>query len=117
MISWAFSQLISYGVWPWVVFVAIAFAGAYFGGVAGVVLGHVVVAVVVVVLDVQWVQSEMRRPGWDGQVDQDIVFMIGVVGRILLINTVLLPVSILALRLGRSHGRTLERGGAAARPL
>jgi hypothetical protein len=31
----------------------------------------------------------MHRPGWDGQPDQDFVFMIGVLIRIVLINTLL----------------------------
>jgi hypothetical protein len=88
--------------------------------VPGVFLGHVLVAIAVGVLDVQWIQSEMRKPGWDPGVgpDQDFVFMIGVILRVLLINTVLLPVNILALRLRRSrlsHNQTLQRTGAAQR--
>jgi hypothetical protein len=101
IIYWAFSQLISYGVWPWVMFVTIACAAAYFFRKPGIFLGHVLVAIAVVVFDVQWIQSEMRKPGWDGQPDQDFVFMFGVVLRILLVNTVLLPVSLIALRLRR----------------
>ena len=120
IIYWAFSQLISYGVWPWVLFVAIAFAAAYLLRVPGIFLGHVLVAIAVFVLDVQWIQSEMRKPAGDPNVgpDQDFVFMIGVVLRILLINTVLLSVSVLALRLRRSRqsqNPTLQRTGAAQR--
>ncbi|HEV8604347.1 MAG TPA: hypothetical protein VGQ99_03215 [Tepidisphaeraceae bacterium] len=116
IIYWAFSQLISYGVWPWLLFVGIAFVAAYLLRVPGIILGHALVAIAVVVLDVRWIQSEMRKPGWDGQPDQDFVFMIGVVLRILLINTALLTVSIVALRLRRSrqsHNQTLQRTGAA----
>jgi hypothetical protein len=120
IIYWAFSQLISYGVWPWVLFVATTLGAAYLVRVPGIFLGHVLVATAVVVFDVQWIQSEMRKPGWNGQPDQDFVFMIGVVLRILLINTVLLPVSFLALRLrrsGQSQNRALQRTGAAQRGL
>lgn len=109
IIYWTFSQLISYGVWTWVLFVAIAFAAAYLLRLPGIFLGHVLVAIAVVVFDLQWIESEMRKPGWDGQPDQDFVFMIGVVLRILLINTVLLPVSLLALRLRRSGRSTTSR--------
>ena len=120
IIYWAFSQLISYGVWPWALFVAVAFGAAYLLRVPGIFLGHVFVAIAVVVFDVQWIQSEMRKPGWDPNVgpDQDFVFMIAVALRILLINTVLLPVSFLALRLrrsGQSQNQTLQRTGAAQR--
>jgi hypothetical protein len=113
---WAFSQLISYGVLPWVLFLAITFAAAYLLRVPGIFLGHLLVAIAIVVFDVQWIQSEMHKPGWDGQPDQDFVFMIGVLLRILLINTVLLPVSLIVLRLRRSrqsHNPPLERTGPA----
>jgi hypothetical protein len=103
IIYWAFSQLISYGAWPWVLFVAIAFVAAYLLRGPGIFLGHVLIAIAVVVFDVQWIQSEMRKPGWDGQPDQDFAFLIGMLLRILLINTVLLPVSLIALRLRRSR--------------
>jgi hypothetical protein len=112
IIYWAFSQLTSYGVWPWVLFVAIALVAALLLRVPGIFLGHVLVAVAVVIFDVQWIQSEMRKPGWDGQPDQDFVFMMGVAVRIVLINTTLLPVSVLALRLRRS----LHRAGRGSEP-
>jgi len=102
---WALSQLISYGVWPWVLFVVVALTAAYLLRVPGIFLGHLLIAIAVVVLDVRWIQSEMRKPGWDPNAgpDQDFVFMAGVVLRILLINTFLLPVSVLAVRLRRSR--------------
>jgi hypothetical protein len=115
IIYWTFLQLISYGVCPWLLFVGIALVAAYLLRVPGIILGHVLVAIAIVVLDVQWIQSEMRKPEWDGRPDQDFVFMIGVVLRIVLINTVLLPVSVLALRARRSrlsHHQTLQRTGA-----
>jgi hypothetical protein len=118
IIYWAFAQLASYGVLPWVMLIAIALCAAYLFRVPGIFIGHVLIAIAVVVLDVQWIQAEMAKPGWNGQPDQDFVFMIGVVVRILLINSVLLPVSILALRLRRSrqsHNQTLQRTGAAQR--
>lgn len=99
IIDWAFSQLVSYGVWPWVLFVAIAFAAAYLLRIPGIIVGHVFVAIAIVVLDVLWVQSEMRKPEWAGPPDQDVVFMVGVLLRILLINSVLIPASLFALLL------------------
>ena len=77
---WAFSQLTSFGVGPWALFVAIAFATAYSLRGPGIFLGHLLVAIVVVDLDVQCIQSEMRKPGRDPNVgpDQDFVFTIGV---------------------------------------
>ena len=82
-------------------FVATAFSAAYLLRGPGIFLGHLLVAIAVTVSDVHWIQSEIRKPGWNGQPDQDFVFVIGVIMRIVLINTVLLPVSFYALRLRR----------------
>jgi hypothetical protein len=103
IVYWAFSQLLSYGVAPWMLFLAIAFAAPYLLRVPGIFLGHILVAIAVVLLDVHWIQAEVRRPGWNGQPDQDFIFAIGVVLRILLINAALIPVSLAALRLRRSR--------------
>jgi hypothetical protein len=112
IIYWAFSQLSSYGVWQWVLILALTAAAAYLLRVPGIFLGHVLVATAIAVLDVQWIQSEMRKPGWDPNVgpDQDFAFVIGVVLRIVLINAALLPVSLLALRLRRSRLSRARRG-------
>jgi hypothetical protein len=95
------SQLVSYGPATWLLFVAVAFLAAFLLRLPGVLLGHLLLAGLIVVLDGQWIQSEMHKPGWDGQPDADFVFMIGVVFRIVLINTVLFPISQFGLRLRR----------------
>jgi hypothetical protein len=103
LVGLVFLQLISYGPWPWLLFITVAFGAAYLLRGPGVFLGHLLIAAAIVVLDLQWIQAEMHQPGWTGQPDQDVVFIIGMLLRILLINTTLLPVSILALRLRRSR--------------
>ncbi len=105
------SQLSSYGVLPWLGFVAIAFGCARYGGWLGVIAGHFLVAVLVSILDVQWVQEQMRAPGWDGLPDMDFVFYFGLIVRIVLINSVLLPVSVLAVRF-RAHQRQAQKAKA-----
>jgi hypothetical protein len=97
MTSWVFSQLASYSEWAWAMFIVVAFVAACFVRVRGILLGHLLVAIAVVTLDVRWVRTEMGKPGWDGQPDQDIVFAIGVLLRVVLINGVLLPVSLVGL--------------------
>lgn len=101
LLHWAISQLISYSVVSWLVFIAIAFIAASFGRVSRIILGHVVVAVIIAILDVRWIQAEMHRPDWNGVPDQDVVFMIGVAIRVVLINTVLLPISAIGLLVSR----------------
>jgi hypothetical protein len=99
IIDWATSQIASYGVLPWLAFVAITALAAYLLRTPGVLLGHLLVTAMVVVLDVRWIQAQMSKPGWNGQPDQDFVFLLGVAARIVLVNTVLFPVSALALRM------------------
>jgi hypothetical protein len=95
------SQLFTYGVGFWLAAGCIAFIASRIGQIPGMILGHIIIAMVVFSLDVDWVQAEMHRPGWDGLPDMDGVFMIGAVFRIILINTALLPVSMLAMKLRR----------------
>lgn len=40
-------------------------------------------------LDLAWIRSEMAKPGWDGQPDQDAVFIIGVILRISIASVLL----------------------------
>jgi hypothetical protein len=41
-----------------------------------------VVGIVYGMLDAAWIRSEMARPDWDGQPDQDAIFMIGAILRV-----------------------------------
>lgn len=104
VVQWTLSQLLSYGVRPWLLFLIIASVAAYLLRAPGVFLGHLIVGGAVVILDVRWIQSETNEPGWDGLPDQDFVFIIGVVARILLVNITLLPISLVALRLRKRRG-------------
>jgi hypothetical protein len=97
------SQLLSYSLFVWIIFVAAAFCAARFGGLLGMVAGHVVIAVIVSAIDVRWVTAAMHEPGWDGAPDLDAVFMAGLVLRIFLINILLLPVTVAALNTWRRH--------------
>lgn len=105
VILWSLSQLHSYSVLDWLLLVSVAFLSARLGGTPGIFIGHFLVAIIIIVLDVGWVQAEMQKPAWDGTPDFDIVFPYGVLCRVLLINTVLLPLSLFALRLGTSSRR------------
>lgn len=100
------TQLLSYGFYWWVTFALLAFAAAKFGAHRGIVLGHIVIAAIVIILDLRWIQAEMHRPGWNGIPDQDMVFALGLLFRVILINTLLLPVSLLGLRLNRRNTRS-----------
>ncbi len=88
-------QLATYGIVWWLVFVTIAFFAPWLGRLRGIIAGHVMIAIAIAMLDVRWIQAEMHRPGWDGQPDQDFVFAIGVFIRVVLVNALLFPVSVM----------------------
>lgn len=96
-LTWILWQILSYSIPTWVCFVAIAFCAARFIGWLGVPAGSFVVAISLYALDVRWIRAEMNAPGWDGTPDMDIIFMFGVLARIVLINAVLLPAAALGL--------------------
>src|SRR5687768_9475165 len=98
---WLLSQLFSYSPLTWLTLIAIAFYFARWAGLLGMFAAHLLTAVLIVILDVRWVTTAMRTPDWDGTPDLDVVFHIGVLARILLINTVLIPISVWALSLRR----------------
>lgn len=97
-VIYLFQQLLSYSALSWVAFVAVAFMAARLGGLFGMFAGHLVIAALVIALDLHWVTTAMHAQDWQGTPDMDIIFMIGVIIRIILINSVLLAVTIPALR-------------------
>lgn len=103
------AQLASYGFAPWLLFASITIACAYLLGQSGILLGQLLVAMAVIFFDVRWIQSEMRNPDWDGVPDQDIIFYIGVLLRIVMINATLLPASILVVVLRRPSKASAQK--------
>lgn len=95
--TWITWQILAYSIPTWLCFVAIAFSAARFIGPLGVLLGCFLVAIILYVLDVRWVSAAMNAPDWDGAPDMDMIFMFGVLARVVLINAVLLPVTAFGL--------------------
>ena len=55
--------------------------------------GQFIVAAIIIILDYRWIEMEMSKPEWNGAPDMDFVFYIGVLIRIVIINSVLLTVT------------------------
>jgi len=107
MIRWALLQLLSYGLLSWSVFVGIALLASRHGGWIGMFLGQCAVACVVLVLDLDYATTH-------AYMDMDIVFTLGVLARVVLINTVLLPVSAIGILLRRKRTKHNGNGPATA---
>ena len=90
-IQWAVSQLGSYDPASWIAFVGFAAGAAYLGRWRGIIAGHFAVALLVSYLDI------IYQGQHSAEMDMDPVFDEGVLGRMLLINIALLPVSIIGL--------------------
>jgi hypothetical protein len=99
-------DLSSYGVLWWIAFAALAFTATRFGRWYGVVAGQILLAILILCLDVAARQAQMRAPGWDPNQapDMDAVFGVGIVIRVILVNTLLLPVSLAGVWLARRAG-------------
>lgn len=108
--EWVIGQLLSYSPWTWLYFFVVAIVTAYCLRIPGILLSQIVVAISIFVLDLYWIQTEMRRPDWDGQPDRDVIFFIGVLVRVLLFNTLLLPVGVIAWWWSRSRTTVRESG-------
>lgn len=106
------SQLLSYNPITWAIFIAISFCAARYLLGWGIPLGHIAVAFIVTILDVQWIQSEIHKPGWSGTPDQDFIFHIGLFLRVILINTTLLPISAFGFWLRRRSEGQLKSAAA-----
>lgn len=98
---WALLQLVSYSALWWCVFIFVAGLSACRGRLISVMAGHLIIAVMITILDVRWVEDAMTTPEWDGSPDFDFLFPIGVLLRVLLVNSLLLPVSVTVLRRAR----------------
>src|SRR5579871_5638829 len=97
MLIYIISQVLNYGIW-WLVFVAIAFLMARVLGWGGAIIGQIIIFLIVRHLDYEWLQVEMTRSGWDGLPDQDAAFFGAVLVHVLTVNSVLLAVNAIAIR-------------------
>ncbi|MBE0356090.1 hypothetical protein PPHE_a0961 [Pseudoalteromonas phenolica O-BC30] len=43
----------------------------------------------------------MKNPEWDGTPDMDILFFLGIIFRVIIINTCLLPIGLIGKHLGK----------------
>jgi integral membrane sensor domain MASE1 len=86
-------QLSAYGV-LWIVLPLIVFAAARDGGWRGAVIAHVSIAFLIVALDLRWIAGNGLQPTGNG-----LGTTIAITLRVLLINAVLLPLSVIALGL------------------
>jgi hypothetical protein len=112
--------MISYGLWPWLLFLLLAILLPYFLRLPGLALTHLIVTVVIVYFDNQWMDSQMAKPGQspDTGPDRDFVFLIGVIFRVLLINSFLLPLGLLSCHLrARRLSRDQKRNASGPTPL
>jgi hypothetical protein len=107
LLLWPFYEIIWYGLW-WLCFVAIAYCSARYLGWFGVFAGAFFVSVLIVAIDVHWIFKDMQEHSENGR-DADFVFWFGVLCRIVFFNIVLLPATVIGLRLrARSRRPTHE---------
>lgn len=104
---WTLLQLLSYSVWEWLLFVAVTVGAAYKGGRLGVITSHIAIACWIYFSDMAYQEAH------SAEMDRDAVFALGILARVLLINTVLLPVVAAVLRRKESQSQKRASAGGA----
>ena len=89
-------QLLAYGM-LWVISPLAVFCAAFWRGCRGAILAHVTVAILIIVLDVRWIMSTGLQPA---QTAVGLAIAISI--RVFLANLILLPVSVIALKIRRA---------------
>ena len=87
----AIYEVVYYGP-IWIGFIAITYCASRYAGWIGALLCPAAIAGTIVFLDVRWIWDQMQHHPEEGR-DADFVFWFGVLGRILLFNALLVPVS------------------------
>jgi hypothetical protein len=100
-------HLLTYGLW-WLAFIGLVFCAARYTPWPCIPLAFLVVAFLIYYVDFTWVQTEMRKPGWNGTPDLDMIFMFGVLVRIVLVSIILTPVAIVGFRFRRRSRRASQ---------
>jgi hypothetical protein len=93
-------QLLAYGV-LWVVAPLAVFCAAFWRGSRRAMLAHLTVAILIILLDMRWIMSTGLQPA---QTAVGLAIAISI--RVFLANLVLLPVSVIALKLRRADARS-----------
>ncbi|WNO11274.1 hypothetical protein [Teredinibacter sp. KSP-S5-2] len=89
-----FSQLLGYSFLTWIAWLVLSVVLPYCSNFKGFVVGYLLIILSIPVLDVIWIQSEMGRPGWEGNPDMDVIFYLGVLFRTALVCAVLTPITV-----------------------
>jgi hypothetical protein len=91
------NEISFYGVWL-LLFAVIAFCGARYVGWLGVAAAALLITVMIVVIEFHSVVHDMREYPNSGR-DVDGPFLLGVVFRVGFYNAIVLPISIIGIRL------------------
>lgn len=91
-------QLLNYGIFFLIAICVCGLLLAQRWRWRGIIALPFCVAILLFVVDLSWISEEMRRPGWDGVPDMDIVFIIGYFMRVFLFNTLLTAIGWYAIR-------------------
>jgi hypothetical protein len=104
-------HLLTYGFW-WLLFVGLVFLMARYTPWPCIPVAFLIVAFLIYYVDFRWVQAEMRKPEWNGMPDLDMIFMAGVLFRIVLVSAILVPIAIVGFALKRRSKRTTQSQSA-----
>ena len=97
-------DLADYGNW-WIAFIGVVYCATRYGRWFCIPVAFFLVACAVYSVDFNLIAGQMRKPDWNGVPDLDMIFMFGVLVRVVLVSFFLTPVAIVGMLLRRNYLR------------
>ena len=94
-------MFLEYESYFWIIWCLITFCFAKRLGYLGLFIAHLIVLISIAISDIYLMSEFMKNPEWDGTPDMDILFFLGIIFRVIIINTCLLPIGLIGKHLGK----------------
>lgn len=94
-------MFLEYEFYYWIVWCLVTFFTTKRFGLLGLLVAHLVVFLSIAVSDIYLMSEFMEKPEWDGTPDMDILFFLGIVIRVIIVNICLLPIGLIGKHLGK----------------
>ncbi|GAA0656581.1 hypothetical protein [Rheinheimera tangshanensis] len=72
----------------------------------GILIAQGAVSFSIIVADLIFIHQVMSKPNWDGTPDMDIIFFLGIIARMIVVNAALFPVALIGWFVKRYNEKT-----------
>jgi hypothetical protein len=86
---------LEYEFYYWLVWIPLTYFSARKIGFLGILIAQGAVGFSIIVADLIYIHQIMSKPNWDGVPDMDLIFFLGIIARIFVVNIVLFAVALI----------------------